>query len=223
MKIGLLFLSIYCFSLAGSAQNVSLLQEASGRLKNGEKLSAILTDQKYFIIHPLTDFRELIKEHSIAEILKITPNGEPGKMIRVVSSVKDKEGKPVAGALVYLYQTDAKGWYAAEAPHVLTSGSDIGHARLFGYVRTDADGQFELHTVKPSGYPKSDLPAHIHFHVMANGFRNFGNEFLFDDDERLIGEIRTQSIRNGFMISKPEPAPKGFEQQFSYKIILDKN
>ena len=81
---------------------------------------------------------------------------------------------------------------------------------------------FELHTIKPSGYPQSDLPAHIHVHVTADGYRDFVNEFLFDDDERLVGNIRDNSVRNQFIIAKPAKADKPFEQKFSYTIILQK-
>jgi protocatechuate 3,4-dioxygenase beta subunit len=102
------------------------------------------------------------------------------------------------------------------------NSGDMLHARLFGYVRTDKDGKFELHTIKPSGYPQSDLPAHIHVHVTADGYRNYVNEFLFDDDERLVGTIRENSVRNQFIIAKPEKAEKPFEQQFSYTITLQK-
>jgi len=124
--------------------------------------------------------------------------------------------------LVYLYQTDAKGWYAADAPHILVNEGDMRHARLFGYVKTDKNGRFELHTVKPSGYPQSDLPAHIHVHIDATGFSAFVNEFLFDDDERLIGEIRQSSVRNRFIIAKPGKSSAPFEQQFTYNITLEK-
>jgi protocatechuate 3,4-dioxygenase beta subunit len=99
---------------------------------------------------------------------------------------------------------------------------DMRHARLFGYVRTDKDGKFELHTIKPSGYPQSDLPAHIHIHVSADGYQSFVNEFLFDDDERLVGNIRENSIRNDFIIAKPEKGSTPFAQQFSYSITLRK-
>ena len=107
-------------------------------------------------------------------------------------------------------------------PHVGGNEGDMRHARLFGYVKTDINGKFELHTIKPSGYPGSDLPAQIHVHVWAKGYRNFVNEFLFDDDERLVGEIREQSIQNRFLVQKPEKAAAPFEQQFSYSIKLDK-
>ena len=74
-----------------------------------------------------------------------------------------------------------------EAPHVLKYEGDMRYARLFGYVKTNKNGRFELHTVKPSGYPKSDLPSHIHVHVTAAGYSSYVTEFLFDDDERLKG------------------------------------
>ena len=81
---------------------------------------------------------------------------------------------------------------------------------------------FELHTIKPSGYPQSDLPAHIHVHVTAEGYSNFVNEFLFDDDERLVGKIRENSVSNQFIIAKPEKAESPFAQTFSYFITLRK-
>jgi protocatechuate 3,4-dioxygenase beta subunit len=140
----------------------------------------------------------------------------------VIGTVKDTDSKPVSGALVYLYHTDSRGWYAADAPHVSMNEGDMRHARLFGYVRTDKDGIFELHTIKPSGYPQSDLPAHIHVHISANGYRAFVTEFLFDDDERLVGKIRENSIRNDFMISKPGKTESPFAQKFSYSITLQK-
>lgn len=95
----------------------------------------------------------------------------------MIGTVKDNIGKPVTGALVYLYHTDCRGWYAADAPHVLQYEGDMRHARLFGDVKTDKEGKFELHTIKPAGYPKSDLPAHIHVHVTAQGYRSLEQSF----------------------------------------------
>jgi protocatechuate 3,4-dioxygenase beta subunit len=200
-----------------------LLREVTTKLQNNTaSVSAILSDKTYLSIHPLTDFRELIKANCTPDILTITTPDEPGKKIRVLGTVTDKEGKPVAGALVYLYQTDYRGWYAADAPHVLVNEGDMRHARLFGYVKTDAKGKFELHTVKPHGYPNSELPAHIHVHVVMAGYQPYVSEFLFDDDERLVGKIRERSVQEGFLIVRPEKATAPFDQQFSYSITLNK-
>ena len=210
-------------SLFSQQNKDGLIKEVEERLRiNKVTISQILTDKKYDAVHPETGFREMIEKYCKAEPISIATDTIPGKKIKVISTVKDTDGKPVAGALVYLYHTDSRGWYAADAPHVLQYEGDIRHARLFGYVKTDKEGRFELHTIKAAGYPKSDLPAHIHVHVSANGYRAFGTEFLFDDDERLVGKIRENSIRNNFMISKPEKAESPFEQKFSYFITLPK-
>lgn len=225
------YLIIPCFCLfslesvfAQTGSN-TLLIEIETKLKTGSaKVSTILTDNKYLALHPETSFRELIKKYCTSDPVKIATDSEPGKEIKVLASLKDEEGKSVAGAVVYFYQTDAKGWYAADQPHVGGNSGDQRHARLFGYAKTDAAGKFEIHTVKPSGYPKSDLPAHIHVEVHdLAGFQTVITEFLFDDDERLVGNIRTSAQRNHFMIAKPEKTNAPFEQQFSYIIHLQKD
>jgi len=218
------FLSFFAFlSTACSQDNETLVKEAEEKLKTGKTtISQILTDKKYDAIHPETSFRNLIEKYCKTETISIATDTIPGKKIKVIGSVKNSEGKPVVNALVYLYHTDSRGWYAADAPHVLMNEGDMRHARLFGYVRTDKDGKFELHTIKPSGYPKSDLPAHIHVHMDAAGYQSFVTEFLFDDDERLVGSIRENSIRNDFIIAKAEKTSAPFVQQFSYSIMLRK-
>ena len=200
-----------------------LIKEAEEKLKTGNAtISQILTDKKYDTVHPETAFRELIEKYCKAETISIATDTIPGKKIKVTGTVKDTDGKPVVNALVYLYHTDSRGWYAANSPHVNMKEGDMRHARLFGYVRTNKDGKFELHTIKPSGYPQSDLPAHIHVHVTAEGYSSFVNEFLFDDDERLVGKIRENSVSNQFIIAKPEKAESPFAQTFSYFITLRK-
>ena|SRR5258705_3237074 len=202
----------------------ALIKDAEDKLKtNKTTISQILTDKKYDGIHPETNFRGLIKKYCKAETISIATDTIPGRKIKVIGTVKDTYGKPVADALVYLYHTDSRGWYAADAPHVSMNEGDMRHARLFGYVKTDKNGMFELHTIKPSGYPKSDLPAHIHVHVEANGYQTVVTEFLFDDDERLVGKIRENAIREKLIIAKPEKASIPFVQQFSYSIQLHKH
>jgi len=201
----------------------TLLKEAEEKLKTGKTtISQILTDKIYDAVHPETSFRNLIEKYCKAETISIATDTIPGKKIKVIGLIKNSEGKPVPNALVYLYHTDSRGWYVADAPHVLMNEGDMRHARLFGYVRTDKDGKFELHTIKPSGYPQSDLPAHIHVHVSANGYQSYVTEFLFDDDERLVGAIRENATRDRFLIAIPQAAEKPFQQKFSYIITLRK-
>ena len=223
LLLNLLLITAFSNPIFCQLNKDALIKEAEDKLKtNKATISQILTDKKYDAVHPETSFRKIIEKNCKAEPISIASDTIPGKKIKVIGTVKDNEGKPVAGALVYLYHTDARGWYAADAPHVLMNEGDIRHARLFGYVKTDKTGQFELQTIKPSGYPKSDLPAHIHVHVSANGHHSYGTEFLFDDDERLVGNIRESSVRNSFLIARPEKTETPFAQKFSYSMTLQK-
>lgn len=223
ISLSLLLCIAVSFQLSCQTNKNDLIKEAEEKLKsNKATISQILTDKKYDAVHPETSFRNIIEKYARAEIISIASDTIPGKKIKVIGTIRNPDGNSVAGALVYLYQTDSRGWYAASSPHVNMNEGDMRHARLFGYVKSDKDGEFELHTIKPCGYPQSDLPAHIHVHVWADGYRNFVNEFLFDDDDRLVGDIRSQAIRNQFMISKPEKAVKPFDQQFSYTITIRK-
>jgi len=223
ISLSLLLCATLASSLFAQQNKDALIKEAEEKLKNNKaSISQILTDKKYDAVHPETSFRDIIEKYCKAETISIATDTIPGRKIKVIGTVKDNNGKPVVGALVYLYHTDSRGWYAANSPHVSMAEGDMRHARLFGYVKTDKEGKFELHTIKPAGYPKSDLPAHIHVHVSANDYQSVVTEFLFDDDERLVGKIRENSIGNDFMISKPQKTSAPFVQQFSYTIQLQK-
>jgi protocatechuate 3,4-dioxygenase beta subunit len=89
---------------------------------------------------------------------------------------------------------------------------------LFGYVRTNENGRFELVTIKPKGYPQSTLPEHIHIEVTTeNGNRI--SELLFDDDPRLVGETRSRSVNEGFVISKNTGTDK--QPVYSYTVKMN--
>src|SRR4249920_4144965 len=138
---------LLCATLAGSlfAQESknALIKEAEEKLRNNQaSISQILTDKKYDAVHPESSFREIIEKYCKAGTISITTDTIPGKKIKVSGTIKDRDGKPVDDALVYLYHTDSRGWYAADAPHVLQNEGDMRHARLFGYAKTDKQGKF---------------------------------------------------------------------------------
>jgi protocatechuate 3,4-dioxygenase beta subunit len=202
------------------ADTTRLINEMKEKLNNHSgTVSSILSDTTYDALHPYSTFREIIKAHADANVLTIVSAKEPGKKIEVSVIIKNKNGKPVPNALVYLYQTDMRGWYAADAPHVLVNEGDYHHARLFGYVKTDKEGKFEIYTIKPSGYPKSD----IHVQVMADGYNSYQTEFLFQDDERLKGEALNRAIIDGGIIAITEVVKLPFVQKFSYSLTIKGN
>ena len=183
----------------------ALIDKAGAALASGRTVADLLTDPAYLPVHVQTRFRNLIKENArSARTVLVTP-AEPGEPLNVVATVRDAGGHPVAGALVYAYQTSAKGWYSDLAPHLSGMGGDTGHARLFGYMTTGADGICELRTIRPAGYPRSDLPAHIHFEIKPPGAAGqpLVTEIQFDDDPRLTPQFRERSRADGFVITRP--------------------
>jgi protocatechuate 3,4-dioxygenase beta subunit len=173
------------------------------KLSRGESgISNIPGDKDLMPLHSLTSFRESIKKYAKAEKMNIISDDEPGVRITVKVLVTDAAGNPQSNALVYVYHTSDKGWYSDTAAHIQMNEGDRKHSRLFGHVRTNRDGRFELATIKPHGYPQSNLPAHIHIEATTENGKSLVSELLFDDDPRLAGEVRTRSITEGFVISK---------------------
>jgi len=104
--------------------------------------------------------------------------GAPGIPCFVSGTVRDLDGKAVAGAKLDLWQTDGEGLYEAQR--------DVTEPWMRGLYRSQPDGSYAIRTVAPIGYtipmdgPVGDLmkqttishmrPAHIHFCVEAPGY-----------------------------------------------------
>src|SRR3954466_15377105 len=114
-------------------------------------------------------------------------DSEPGQRLTIHGRVVGEGGKPVAGARLHVYQTDASGRYKPDKP------MDEPHARLAGWIHTGQDGGFELHTIRPGGYPKAvrlgdrdrKIPAPIHIDVAADGYAPRKVQVVFSDDSLL--------------------------------------
>lgn len=206
LKILLLFFLSFMLQCSTNAQKPEkLIKEIDAGLANNKTtISKILADKNYMSLHPLTEFRETIEKHVKAEKITMIADDEPGTRITVKAIVKTKTGEPLKNALVYMYQTCDKGWYAADRPHVGGNEGDYLHARLFTYIKTNDKGEFEMLTIRPKGYPNSDLPAHIHVQMWKDGNNIPGvpGEFLFEEDERLTPERKQQALQEGFLVEK---------------------
>lgn len=180
-----------------------LIDQAQVALEGGKARSAkLLTDPAYLPAHEWPRFRKLIRQYAKdSQAIIVTPQ-EPGEPLVVSGTIRNKQGEPIKGALVYVYQTSAKGWYSDKAPHISGMAGDEKYARLFGYLTTDQNGQYELRTIRPAGYPNSNLPAHIHVEIEVGSpeSRTLISEIQFDDDPRLTQEMRGRSQREGLFI-----------------------
>jgi protocatechuate 3,4-dioxygenase beta subunit len=88
--------------------------------------------------------------------------------------------KLIASASVYVFQTDAKGFYAPDR-----SGPDAElDPRLHGALRTDAEGRYEYKTIRPGSYGGN--AAHVHYIVVAPGYKPRIFDLWFQDDPILV-------------------------------------
>jgi protocatechuate 3,4-dioxygenase beta subunit len=124
----------------------------------------------------------------------IAPRDAHGTPMIISGRVLDPAGRPIAGALLDVWQADSSGLYDSQY-----ADSDDFHMR--GRFRTDADGRYVVRTVRPVHYAIPDdgpvgrmlratnrhpwRPAHIHFVVSADGCEPVTTH-IFDDSDPYL-------------------------------------
>jgi protocatechuate 3,4-dioxygenase beta subunit len=120
---------------------------------------------------------------------RLVEPGEAGRPLRVEGRTLDAEGRPRAGVVVYAYQTDASGIYRRVDP--APGAAARRHGALRGWALTDADGRYAFSTVRPGSYPDSEIPAHIHLHVIERACATYYiDDIVFTDDPLLTAARR---------------------------------
>jgi hydroxyquinol 1,2-dioxygenase len=136
-------------------------------------------------------------------------NGAVGEPCLVRGTVKDRNGAPVAGAVLEVWQADAEGYYDVQYP-------DLETHQARGVLTSQTDGSFEFRTVVAVAYPipvdgpVGDLlratdrhpwrPAHLHFmikadryetlvtHVFRSGDRYLDSDAVFGVRQTLVAD-----------------------------------
>lgn len=186
-----------------SAEIRALIDEAAIALGGPARahLSVLQTD-RFDAIRPYPRFRKLVQDACRWSTIRMVSAKEPGERIDFTLRVRDKDGKAVHGALIYLYHTDARGAYAKDGVHVSGNSGDMKFARLFAYARTDPLGETHFETIRPAGYPSGELPQHFHFNVNGPRPASVG-EIWFSDDPRLTPLWKARAREHGALIVTP--------------------
>ncbi len=162
----------------------------------------------------------------------------PGLPCFVTGTVRDLDGKPVAGASLDVWQTDGEGLYEAQR--------DVDEPWLRGIFHTKADGSFVIRTVVPISYTipmdgtvgelveRTNIshyrPAHIHFVVEAPGYHRIVTH-LFRRGDRYLDTDVVYGVKEPLIVDfKQMPggkAPNGetLESPFylvNYDFVLQK-
>jgi len=146
-----------------------------------------------------------VAERDAPSKITIAGKQEQGERLIVAGRVFAQDGvTALAGASVYVYHTDVKGYYS---PGV----NDNRNPRLRGYMRTDAQGRYEFSTIKPGSYPNTRIPAHVHYVVTAAGYSERIFEIVFEGDPFLDDRVRREAVNewSGFSLRRLDKDEQG--------------
>ena len=127
---------------------------------------------------------------------RIPPVGEPGVPLTLSGRVTASDGlTPAVGVVLYVYHTSAAGLYPSR-------GSELNwgrrHGYLRGWVKTAANGEYRIETIRPGGYPGRSDPAHIHITVKEPERQEYWiDDVVFTDDPRLNRAFTTRQGKRG--------------------------
>jgi protocatechuate 3,4-dioxygenase beta subunit len=118
----------------------------------------------------------------------------PGAALTFRGKVTDRDGKPIAGADVHVWQSSPAGLYENQD----TSQAEMN---LRGIFTTEVNGTFSFRSVKPAGYPvptdgptgallaaqkrHNMRPAHLHFLIHKPGFKTIASQVYDPEDPHL--------------------------------------
>ena len=121
-------------------------------------------------------------------------NGASGEPCVVRGSVQGLDGQPVAGAVIDVWQSDAKGNYDVQY-------AELDHAQGRGVLHSGPDGKFHFRTIVAEAYtipadgPVGDMlratkrhpwrPAHLHFMIKAEGYETLVTHVFRNGDQWL--------------------------------------
>jgi hydroxyquinol 1,2-dioxygenase len=147
-------------------------------------------------------------------------NGAPGIPCFVTGTVRGLDGRPVAGAVLDLWQTDGEGLYEEQRRTV--------EPWMRGIYKTQADGSYSVRTVAPISYTipmdgpvgalmeRTDMshmrPAHIHFALSAPGYHYLVTH-LFQKGDKFIDNDVVYGVKDPLIVEfvkrPPGKAPNG--------------
>jgi hydroxyquinol 1,2-dioxygenase len=147
--------------------------------------------------------------------------GLPGAPLYLHGTVTDLDGKPVAGAVLDVWQADTEGAYESQI-------ADLDEARLRAKYTTREDGSYCVRTIAPLGYsipmdgPVGDLigrteishfrPAHIHFLINVPGYEPLITHLFQEGAEYLDSDVvfgTKQELVTAFEEREPGATPDG--------------
>ena len=113
-----------------------------------------------------------------------------GTPTHVIGRVLDRDGRPVRGARVEIWQCDAFGHYH----HPRDGGGADPNFQGFGAAIANAEGAWRFRTIRPVAYP--GRTPHIHFSVLPPGGERFTTQMYVAGEPQNETDFVLSSVRD---------------------------
>jgi hydroxyquinol 1,2-dioxygenase len=155
---------------------------------------------------------------------------DPGDRVVVRGRVTAADGTPLAGVVLDCWQSNTDGYYQVQE----LDGQSAGNLR--GIYRTDADGRYEIRSVRPGKYPiphdgpvgallKANnrgwmRPGHLHAWVKHPGYRDLITH-IFDRESDHLDDDAVFGVRESLIVDFTPDGDSDGELSTSFDIVLD--
>ena len=149
-----------------------------------------------------------------------------GEDMVISGRILDTDGKPIAGAVIDVWQANDEGFYDVQQKGIQPDFN------LRGVFRTGPDGRYWFRAVKPKFYPIPDdgpvgkllgalgrhpyRPAHLHYIIKADGFESLTTH-IFDPDDPYINSDAVFGVKESLLaeFKKVEDPERSKELEFA--------
>lgn len=167
-------------------------------------------------------------ERSNGETMLI--DDDPGDRVVLRGTVTDRDGTPLAGVVLDCWQSNTDGYYQVQE----LDGQTWGNLR--GIYHTDANGRYEIRSVRPGKYPiphdgpvgallKANnrgwmRPGHLHVWVQHPGYKELITH-IFDRQSDHLDDDAVFGVRESLIVDFTEDAEG--ELSATFDIVLDRD
>jgi catechol 1,2-dioxygenase len=166
-------------------------------------------------------------ERGFGESMLVDP--DDGDRVVVRGRVTDVDGTPLAGVVLDCWQNATAGYYACQQPGIQSAEN------LRGIYRTDAEGRYEIRSVRPVPYPipydgpvgsllKANArnwmrPGHMHVWLQHPGFKDLITH-VFDRESDYLADDAVFGVRESLVCDFARDASGELSTTFDF--VLDR-
>ncbi len=158
------------------------------------------------------------------DLVRVAGRDKPaeGVVTHIFGEVLGRDGRPLNGARVEIWQCDAQGRYHHPRDR---GGRADPNFQGYGTMTTGAEAAFRFRTIRPVAYP--GRTPHIHFAVRAEGMKPFSTQMYVEGEplnatDGVLNRIRDPEARASVLVAlRPAPEVEASALAGRFRIVVD--